>query len=130
MGGTGHYGCVYKCRHRRTGEVCAVKSVEKSKIERLDFLQREVYLLKKMNHRGIVRMVEYYEDADHLRIVTELYTGGELFDRIREVTTPDGCMSEETAAGLSRRHDGNTDAPMSNPVGTAYYMAPEVLENR
>ena len=188
--GTGHYGCVYKCRHRRTGEVCAVKSVEKSKIERLDFLQREVYLLKKMNHRGIMRMVEYYEDADHLRIVTELYTGefsqpvtsrhvkrqdpshlrhvsnlilgGELFDRIREVTTPDGCMSEETAAGLvrsllkavaylhkngivhrdikpenilfesprddagirlidfglSRRHDGNTDAPMSNPVGT------------
>jgi len=73
--GTGHYGCVNKCRHRRTGKVYAVKSVDKSKVDRLDFLQREVYLLRKMNHRGIMQMVEYYEDADHLRIVTELYTG-------------------------------------------------------
>jgi len=169
----GHDGCVRKCRHRVTGELYAVKSVEKSKVRRLEHLRREVLLLRKTSHRGIVEMVDCYEDADHVRIVTELYTGGELFDRIRDAATPDGCMSEDAAAGivesllttvvylhkngivhrdikpenilfessradadvrlidfgLSRRHAPG-DAPMTNPVGTAYYTAPEVLERR
>jgi len=171
--GTGHYGCVRECRHRLTGNTFAVKSVDKSKARRLDHLRREVYLLKKMKHSGIINMVDYYEDADDLHIVTERYTGGELFDRISDKTTPDGCLSEEEAAGiirsllkavvylhnndivhrdikpenvlfessrkgagirlidfgLARRHLPD-DPPMANPVGTAYYMAPEVLEHR
>jgi len=169
--GKGHYGCVRECEHRRTRRILAVKSVEKSKIRRLDHLRREVYLLCKMKHHGIMKMVDCYEDAECVHIVTERYTGGELFDKISDNTTANGCFSEQNAVGvikslleavaylhangivhrdikpenilfesnhddaavklidfgLSRRHKSG-DALMSNPVGTAYYMAPEVLE--
>jgi len=171
--GRGHYGVVRECTHRATRRNLAVKTIQKSKIGRLDHLQREIYLLANVNHEGIMNMVDCYEDADCVHIITEKYTGGELFDRIVESTSPRGCMSEREAAsvmkslleaiaylhdngvvhrdvkpenvlfesrredaavrlidfGLARRHDRN-DGPMSNPVGTAYYMAPELLKGR
>ena len=98
--GKGHYGCVRECTHRVTRKRYACKSIDKSKIGRLDHLQREVYLLSKTNHNGIMRMVDCYEDADYIHIVTEKYTGGELFDRIIENTDEEGCFSEERAASI------------------------------
>lgn len=185
--GKGHYGCVRECEHLRdkksphsSTKIYAVKSVDKSKIRRLDHLQREVQLLDKMDHVGIMKMVDCYEDAQYLHIVSERYTGGELFDKISEYTTPTGCFSERKSAGiikslleavaylhendivhrdikpenilfkstsasnredsvadiklidfgLSRMHRPEVDAPMTNPVGTAYYMSPELLKGK
>ncbi|KAL7475203.1 hypothetical protein ACHAW6_001129 [Cyclotella cf. meneghiniana] len=165
--GSGHYGSVRECVNRRDRQWYAVKSIEKSKIGRLDHLQREVFLLSRMNHENIINMVDCYEDEDHVHIVTEKYTGGELFDKIIENTTKDGCFSEVKSAriiksiieavsylhandipenilfetkdensavklidfGLSRKHQRG-DALMSNPVGTAYYMSPELLKGK
>jgi serine/threonine protein kinase len=123
-----------------------------------------------MTHRGIMKMVDCYEDRDYVHIITERCTGGELFDRIAENTSPSGCFSEVNASriikslleavgylhendivhrdikpenvlfrsshgdsiklidfGLARMHKPG-DRPMSNPVGTAYYMSPELLK--
>ena len=176
--GKGHYGMVRECTHRTKSptRILAVKSVDKSKIKRLDHLRREVYLLYKMDHEGIMKMIDCYEDPKYVHIITERCTGGELFDKISELTTPSGCFTEEKTAkiiqqllqsvaylhandivhrdikpenillesndecddtddriklidfGLSRRHK-SSEAPMNNPVGTAYYMAPELLLN-
>eukprot|EP00578_Thalassiosira_sp_NH16_P009078 CAMPEP_0181113082 /NCGR_PEP_ID=MMETSP1071-20121207/20155_1 /TAXON_ID=35127 /ORGANISM="Thalassiosira sp., Strain NH16" /LENGTH=396 /DNA_ID=CAMNT_0023197091 /DNA_START=240 /DNA_END=1430 /DNA_ORIENTATION=- len=170
--GKGHYGCVRECEHRHTRKIYACKSVDKTKIRRIDHLRREVVLLSMMDHDNVMGMIDCYEDSRFVHIVTERYTGGELFDKISEKTTPDGCFDERRAAniikslleavaylhendiahrdikpenilfetsaedsdvklidfGLSRtHHDG--DALMTNPVGTAYYMSPEVLGN-
>jgi serine/threonine protein kinase len=171
--GSGHYGTVRKCVHRQTRKSFAVKSIDKSKIGRPDHLKREVQLLSSIDHSNIMKMVDCYEDCDFVHIVTEQYTGGELFDKIIDNTTKDGCLSEAKAAkiiksllesvaylhehdivhrdikpenilfdskgedsdirlidfGLSRRHE-NGEAPMSNPVGTSYYMSPELLKGR
>ena len=172
--GKGHYGCVRECMHRKTKHFYAVKSIEKLKIGRLDHLQREVYLLSKIHHRGIMKMVDIFEDVEFVHIVTEKYVGGELFDKIIDYTTDEGCFDEIDAAtiikslleavaylhrngivhrdikpenvlfvsedeedltvklidfGLSRRHKKG-DAYMSNPVGTAYYMSPELLKGK
>jgi calcium-dependent protein kinase len=35
-----------------------------------------------LDHPHILNIYEYYEDDSHLYIVTELCTGGELFDKI------------------------------------------------
>jgi serine/threonine protein kinase len=168
--GQGYYGCVRECEHRATGRVYACKSIDKSRVRRLDHLRREIYLLRKMRHERIMSTVDCYEDETFVHIVTERYTGGELFDRIADETTATGCFDEKKAArvikslleavaylhsndivhrdikpenvlfvnssddspvklidfGLSRRHKRG-EAPMTNPVGTAYYMAPELL---
>lgn len=110
-----------------------------------------------------------------MHIVTERYTGGELFDAIADATSKDGCFDETRAAkiikqlleavaylhendiahrdikpenilfesssedsdsiklidfGLSRTHNSEREELMSNPVGTAYYMSPELLEGK
>jgi len=171
--GTGHYGCVRECIHRTTRRAFAVKSIEKARIGRPDHLRREVSLLRAVDHPGIMKMVDCYEDSDYVHIVTEKYTGGELFDKIIDSTTDGGCFSEAEAAriikslleavqhlhkndivhrdikpenvlfesneegaavklidfGLSRRHRQG-EALMSNPVGTAYYMSPELLKGK
>ena len=98
--GSGHYGSVRECVNRVDRKWYAVKSIEKSKIGRLDHLQREVYLLSKMNHDNIINMIDCYEDEEHVHIVTDKYTGGELFDKIIENTTKDGCFSEVKSARI------------------------------
>ena len=98
--GKGHYGIVRECMHRATGRTFAVKSIDKSKIGRLDHLQREVYLLANVDHKCVMRMVDCYEDAECVHIITEKYTGGELFDKIVENTDDSGCFTERKAAGI------------------------------
>ena len=43
--GTGSFGTVRECMHRATGQTLAAKSIDKSKIERLEHVQREIDLL-------------------------------------------------------------------------------------
>ncbi|KAL7495893.1 hypothetical protein ACHAWT_006561 [Skeletonema menzelii] len=170
--GTGHYGTVRECLHRQTGQQYAVKSIEKAKIQRLDHLRREVDLLASVEHSAVMRLVNVYEDINYVHIVTEKCSGGELFDKIIDRTTDDGCFDEQSAArilkslleavaylhangivhrdikpenilfetqdedspiklidfGLSRRHVQGMEPNLSNPVGTAYYMSPELLK--
>lgn len=169
--GSGHYGSVRECIHRASGNTYAVKCIEKSKVGRTDHLQREIDLLSKVNHSNVMKMIDCYEDETYLHIVTEKYTGGELFDKIVDDTTSNGCLSERESAriieqlleavaylhendivhrdikpenvlfeskhenskirlidfGLSRTHSDHEEK-MSNRVGTAYYMAPELLK--
>eukprot|EP00569_Conticribra_weissflogii_P014354 CAMPEP_0171416608 /NCGR_PEP_ID=MMETSP0880-20121228/40180_1 /TAXON_ID=67004 /ORGANISM="Thalassiosira weissflogii, Strain CCMP1336" /LENGTH=235 /DNA_ID=CAMNT_0011934857 /DNA_START=538 /DNA_END=1246 /DNA_ORIENTATION=- len=47
-----------------------------------------------------MKMVDCYEDQEYLHIVTEKYSGGELFDKIIDNTTAEGCFSEKAAAKI------------------------------
>mmetsp|Transcript_29907 Transcript_29907/g.63427 ORF Transcript_29907/g.63427 Transcript_29907/m.63427 type:complete len:560 (+) Transcript_29907:267-1946(+) len=101
--GHGHYGVVRKCMHRETKMWYAIKSIRKSKVGKVDVLKREVALLKECEHPNIIQLVEVHEDQKYLHLITELCTGGELFDRIIEKTQSDeGHFSERDAANLVR----------------------------
>ncbi|KAL7476482.1 hypothetical protein ACHAW6_002338 [Cyclotella cf. meneghiniana] len=64
-------------------------------------IQREISLLEGMNHDRILQLVDVYEDSEYVHIVTELCSGGELFDRIVEKSsTGQGCFSEQEAARI------------------------------
>ena len=47
-----------------------------------------------------MKMVDCYEDEDYVHIVTEMYTGGELFDKIVDNITNAGCLEEHEAAKI------------------------------
>lgn len=99
--GHGHYGVVRKCMNRETRVWYAIKSIRKSKVGKVDVLKREVALLKECDHPNIIQLVEVHEDQKYLHLITELCTGGELFDRIIEKTQSDeGHFSERDAANL------------------------------
>jgi serine/threonine protein kinase len=100
--GSGRYGNVRECFSRFSGRSFAVKSINKSKLLRLDHLKQEVFNLSKMNHENIMTMVDCYEDASYLHIVTEKYTGGELFQKIIENRSSAGCFSEAKAVRIIR----------------------------
>jgi len=65
-------------------------------------LVREIRLLQEMQHRSIVELVDVYEDAEYVHIVTDLCKGGELFDRIIEKASNSDngskCFAEDDAA--------------------------------
>jgi len=101
--GHGHYGVVRKCMHRDTGEWYAIKSIRKSKVSKIEVLKREIEILKEVKHPNIIALIEVYEDERYLHLITELCTGGELFDRIIAKTqSAEGHFSEHDAAALVR----------------------------
>ena len=61
-----------------------MKIIQKSKLneEETETLINEVEILKSLDHPNIVKIYEFYEDLNNFFIVTELCTGGELFERI------------------------------------------------
>uniref|UniRef100_A0A7S2ESY8 Calmodulin n=1 Tax=Ditylum brightwellii TaxID=49249 RepID=A0A7S2ESY8_9STRA len=101
--GHGHYGVVRKCMDRQTREWFAIKSIRKSKVGKVDVLKREIDILKEVDHPHIIKLVEVHEDVKYLHLVTELCTGGELFDRIIAKTqSSEGHFSEHDAATIVR----------------------------
>jgi len=99
--GHGHYGVVRKCQERESGQWFAIKSIRKKKVGKIDVLKREIEILKEVTHPNIINLHEVYEDEKYLHLVTELCTGGELFDRIIAKTqSKEGHFSEHDAAEI------------------------------
>ena len=101
--GHGHYGVVRKCMHRESCNWYAIKSIRKAKVSKIEVLKREIEILKEVKHPHIIELIEVYEDERYLHLITELCTGGELFDRIIAKTqSAEGHFSEHDAAKLVR----------------------------
>ena len=99
--GHGHYGSVRRCRNKETQEWFAVKRILKKKVSRLESLTTEIELLRAVSHAHIIQLVDVFEDEQYLHIVTDLCTGGELFDRIMEkANSEEGHYSETDCARL------------------------------
>jgi calcium/calmodulin-dependent protein kinase I len=82
-----------------TGQFSAVKILEKRVTADADRLATELAILEKVKHPNIIQLEEVFETNDRIYIVTELVTGGELFDRI----VLRGTFTEADAAGLIRK---------------------------
>lgn len=99
--GHGHYGIVRRCMDRKTNEWYAIKSIRKAKVKKIEVLKREISILKEVKHPHIIELVDVFEDAKYLHLVTELCTGGELFDAIiAKSQSIEGHYSEHDAASI------------------------------
>lgn len=107
--GTGLFGTVYKAKHRKTGNLRAIKRIKKEggasgaessqrsnsggshpnpssmnscPGENIESLLKDVDILKRLDHPNIIRIYEFFSDPQAYYIVTDLCSGGELFDHI------------------------------------------------
>jgi len=108
LGQPGQFGHAVLATHKLTHQKRAVKVISKSKFSRasdkkLHFqeLRNEIEVMRKMNHKNIIRLHEVYESANELYLVMDCCSGGELFDRIK--SQPDGNYAEADAAVVLRQ---------------------------
>jgi len=96
--GAGTYGIV-KEADGPTGKV-AVKIILKKNVKGNDqMVYDELEMLQTMHHPHIVKFVDWFESRDKYYIITQLATGGELFDRICEM----GKFTEKNASQTIRQ---------------------------
>lgn len=84
--GAGTFGLVRQARNIITDEEVAIKIILKKALKgnaiQLQMLYDELSLLQHLSHPNIVEFKDWFESKDKFYIVTQLATGGELFDRI------------------------------------------------
>ncbi|OMJ92660.1 hypothetical protein SteCoe_4534 [Stentor coeruleus] len=100
--GEGSFGSVRKVTHRLTQEDRAVKILHKKKLNSSSNMQsilNEVNILRNLDHPNILRVYECYQDKFCYCIVTELCTGGELFEKITKTQR----LSESLCADYIRQ---------------------------
>jgi calcium-dependent protein kinase len=97
--GEGSYGQVWKVEHIQSGLLRAMKKIKKNqnskKNNELNILN-EIDILKKIDHPNIVRIFEYFNTEDGYYLITEYFSGGELFKEIVDMAP----FSEEIAGNI------------------------------
>ena len=75
-----------KCLHKETKALRAVKIINKKYLaeNEKERLLGEINILKQLDHPNILKLYEFFQDAKRYFLVTELCSGGELFDKIAE----------------------------------------------
>lgn len=99
--GRGGFSVVRAGKDKRNGEQVAIKFIEKKFVdqEELKLLEREIDIMKKVQHRNVLRLFEIYDTEQHLSLVMELVNGGELFYKIVDK----GSYSEKDARDIVRQ---------------------------
>lgn len=86
--GAGSFGTVRKAIQKSTGKEVAVKIILKSRLHgHLEVVEREINLLGSIKHPHIVELIDSFQTKHNFYIVTQLATGGELFDRLIKKTS-------------------------------------------
>eukprot|EP01069_Polyplicarium_translucidae_P004690 Polyplicarium_translucidae@DN2636_c0_g1_i1.p1 len=86
--GRGTFGIVKLMMHKPTGTRYALKCVSRKSVIQLnqqEHIRLEREILAENDHPFIVKLVRTFKDRTYLYFLTELVTGGELYDAIRKL---------------------------------------------
>lgn len=83
----------------RIPATCAVKIIDRAKVEDAADIAREIELMCGLQHRHIVRLFEVFEEPSRVSLVMDHAAGGELFDFICDR----GSLTEREAAGVMQQ---------------------------
>uniref|UniRef100_A0ACD5YP18 Uncharacterized protein n=1 Tax=Avena sativa TaxID=4498 RepID=A0ACD5YP18_AVESA len=93
--GQGNFAKVYCAQDLTTGEVVAIKMIDKDKVSRVGLMaqkEMEVSIVRKISHPNIVHLFEVMASKSKMYLVLEYAKGGELLNKISE-----GKFSEDVA---------------------------------
>uniref|UniRef100_A0A8D0D858 Calcium/calmodulin-dependent protein kinase 1Da n=1 Tax=Sander lucioperca TaxID=283035 RepID=A0A8D0D858_SANLU len=97
---TGAFSEVVLAQEKLTGRMFAVKCIPKKALKgKESSIENEIAVLRKIKHENIVALEDIHESPDHLYLIMQLVSGGELFDRIVEK----GFYTEKDASTLIRQ---------------------------
>jgi serine/threonine protein kinase len=97
--GSGTYGKVRSARLiRDPTQKYAIKSLSRQGCK-LDVLENEFLILKKLDHPNLVRLHELYRDDRYFYFVTEYLSGGELFNHVLDR----GAISEKESCQITSK---------------------------
>lgn len=97
--GEGAFSHVYKGVNNRTGDVVAIKIINKKSLseKQISNIKNEIFVMNTLNNAGkhpnILRLIESFESEENSYLVLEYCDGGEIFDKIIEYT----YLSEDLA---------------------------------
>ena len=83
--GEGSFAAVYRVQNRITDSIRAMKIINKSascSAEDDKEIFNEINILRTLDHPNILKIFEFYSNQESYSIVTELCSGGELFQEI------------------------------------------------
>ncbi len=84
--GKGAFGKVTLGIHKLTGKYVAIKTIDKSYMKD-EYSKRkvfqEVYILKKIRHSCVIRLLEVFESPKHFLMVMEYAGGGDLLQYVK-----------------------------------------------
>lgn len=100
--GKGAFGKVTLGIHKLTGKYVAIKTIDK-KYMKDEFSRKkvfqEVYILKKIRHANVIRLLEVFEAPKHMLIVMEYAAGGDLLNYVKKK----GLLQEDEARRIFRQ---------------------------
>ncbi len=99
--GSGAFATVKKAIERKTGKTFAVKIISKKKAltGALEGVSRELKILQKLHHPGIVALKAFYEDESSYYLVMEYVPGGDLMDFVASY----GAVGEAAGREIARQ---------------------------
>lgn len=99
MLGAGTFGEVKEATFIPDGRQVAIKIIKKSSLNGDEsMVLKEISIVGHLEHKNIVKLLDWFESKDRYYLVFELCTGGELFEKICEL----GHFTETDAAKLIR----------------------------
>ncbi|XP_064602838.1 myosin light chain kinase 3-like isoform X2 [Liolophura sinensis] len=98
--GKGKFGEVKQCRELRSGRVLAAKFIDLDGMMDRKEIVNEVNIMKKLQHPRLLQLYAAFENSKQICLVTELITGGELFER---VINDDFILTEKACIAFMRQ---------------------------
>ncbi|KAG2648653.1 CBL-interacting protein kinase 26-like [Panicum virgatum] len=93
--GQGNFAKVYYARNLTSGQVVAIKIIDKDKITRVGLIvqiKREISIMRLVRHPSVLQLFEVMASKSKIYFVLEYAKGGELFNKISK-----GKFSEDVA---------------------------------
>ncbi|GAA5914023.1 hypothetical protein JCM8208_005922 [Rhodotorula glutinis] len=84
--GKGSFATVRKAIRRSDGRIVAVKIIQRARFasnpKTMEMIEREVDIMKGLEHRFCVKCIDYFEDDQRIWLVLEYVDGGDLLDYV------------------------------------------------
>ncbi|KAK2580155.1 hypothetical protein KPH14_012427 [Odynerus spinipes] len=98
--GRGKFGTVYLCKEKASGLALAAKVVNISKKEDRRSVEREVDIMRRLQHPRLIQLYDAIDTGKHIYVILELIEGGELFERVID---DDFVLTERSCAVFMRQ---------------------------